>query len=147
MSNQIDSPKDPVLADSGRFPGDFHSVAKQSPFRIAFRLDFGLQNGPKINEISSFGALCFASAFWDAKLMNFGGLQGWKPLNLLRKSKVFRKIYFTRLGRFSVDSRGQKYIEIHQNSLPNAIIFSTSFSKRIFMIFSSNLEPKNPSTF
>ena len=75
MSNQIDSPKAPILANSGRGAGDLHSVAKQAPFRIAFRLDFGGQNGPKIDEISSFGALRFTSEFQAAKLMILGGAQ------------------------------------------------------------------------
>ena len=54
MSNQIDNPKAPRLANLRRVAGDFHSVAKQAPFRIAFLLDFGGQNYPKIDEISSF---------------------------------------------------------------------------------------------
>ena len=76
MSSQIDSLKPPVLANLGRGAGEFHSVAKQAPFRIAFRVDFGGQNHPKIDEISSFGAFRFAFAFWDAKLMIFGGARG-----------------------------------------------------------------------
>ena len=76
MSNQIDSPKAPVLSNFGRVAGDLHSVAKQVPFRVAFRVDFGGQNHPKIDEISSFGAFRFAFAFWDAKLMIFGGARG-----------------------------------------------------------------------
>ena len=105
MSNQIDSPKAPRLANLGRGPGELHSVAKQAPFRIAFRVEFGGQNGPKINEISSFGALRFTSEFQAAKLVIFGGAQSWKSLVLLRKNKVFRKIDFlltrTICGRFS----------------------------------------------
>ena len=73
MSSQIDSLKPPALADLRRFAGDLHSVAKQAPFRVAFRVDFGSENGPKIDEISSFGALRFTSAFRAAKLMIFGG--------------------------------------------------------------------------
>ena len=76
MSSQIDSLKPPPLANFGRGAGEFHSVVKQTPFRIAFRLEFGGQNGPKIDEISSFGALRFAFAFWDANLMIFGGARG-----------------------------------------------------------------------
>ena len=76
MNSQIDSPKPPTLANFGRGLGDFHSIAKQAPFYIAFRLDFGGQNHPKIDEISSFGAFRFAFAFWDAKLMIFGGARG-----------------------------------------------------------------------
>ena len=75
MSNQIDNPETPRWANSGRFAGEIHSVAKQAPFRIAFRVDFGGQNDPKIDEISSFGAFRFAFAFRDAKLMIFGGAQ------------------------------------------------------------------------
>ena len=75
MNSQIDSPKPLVLANLGRGAGDFHSVAKQAPFRIAFRLEFGGQNGPKIDEISSFGALRFTSEFQAAKLVIFGGAQ------------------------------------------------------------------------
>ena len=76
MSNQIDSPKAPKLANFGRGAGEIHSVAKQAPFRIAFRVDLGGQTPPKIDEISSFGALRFAFAFPVAKLMISGGPQG-----------------------------------------------------------------------
>ena len=93
MSNQIDNPKDQRLAGLARVAGDLHNVAKQAPFRIAFRVDFGGQNHPKIDEISSFGAFRFAFAFWDAKLMIFGGARGWKSLILLRKNKVFRDFH------------------------------------------------------
>ena len=93
MNSQIDSPKATRLANFGRLPGELHSVAKQTPFRIAFRLQIGGQNHPKINEISSFGAFRFAFAFWDAKLMIFGGARGWKSLILLRKNKVFRDFH------------------------------------------------------
>ena len=75
MSNQIDNPKAPVLVNFGRLAGTFHSVAKQALFCIAFRVDFGFENSPKIDEISSFGALRFASAFQAANLMIFGGPQ------------------------------------------------------------------------
>ena len=54
MSNQIDSPKAPTLANFGRGAGGLHSVAKQAPFRVAFRVHFGGQKPPKIDEISSF---------------------------------------------------------------------------------------------
>ena len=91
MSNQIDSPKAPAWADFRWFPGDFHSVAKQAPFRIAFRVDFGSENGPKIDEISSFGALRFASAFRAEKSLISGGPQSWKSLVSLCKNMVFRE--------------------------------------------------------
>ena len=76
MNSQIDSPKTPWLADLRRGPGGFHSVAKQSLFRVAFRVDFGGQNPLKIHEISSFGAVCFTSLFRAANLMISGGPQG-----------------------------------------------------------------------
>ena len=63
MSKQIDNPK----ADSGRFAGELHSVAKQAPFRIAFRVDFESENCQQIDVISSFGVLQFASAFRAGK--------------------------------------------------------------------------------
>jgi len=75
MSNQIDSPKAPRWANFRRGPGALHSVAKQALFRIAFRVDFGSENGPKIDEISSFGALRFASAFRAGKSLISGGPQ------------------------------------------------------------------------
>ena len=75
MSNQIDSPKAPRLANCGRGPGAVHSVAKQAPFRIAIRVDFRGQNLPKIDEISSFGALRLTYEFQAAKLVIFGGAQ------------------------------------------------------------------------
>ena len=73
MSNQIDNPTHPRLANFGRLPGEIHSVAKPAPLRIAFRVDFGGQKPSKICEISSFGALRFTSAFRAANLMIFGG--------------------------------------------------------------------------
>ena len=76
MSNQIDNPKAPRLAELRRVAGDFHSVAKQAPFRIAFRVDFGGQNDPKIDEISNVTAFRFAFAFRDAKFMIFGRARG-----------------------------------------------------------------------
>ena len=75
MSNEIDSPKAPRPAAFRRFAGEFHSVAKQAPFRVAFRVDFGSENDPKIDEISSFGALRFASALRAGKLLISGGPQ------------------------------------------------------------------------
>ena len=63
MSNQIDNPKAPGLGGSGRGAGDIHSVAKQAPFCIAFRVDFGGQKLPKIDGISSFGASSFRLRF------------------------------------------------------------------------------------
>ena len=60
---------------------------------------------PKIDEISSFGALRFTSEFQAAELVIFGGAQSWKSLILLSKNKVFRKIDLpltgTIFGRFS----------------------------------------------
>ena len=73
MSNQIDNPKALPLAGFRRFAGELHSVAKQAPFRVAFRVDFGSENGPKIDEISTFGALRFASAFRAGKSLIAGG--------------------------------------------------------------------------
>ena len=75
MSNQIDSRKAPRLANFRRFAGGLHSVAKQAPFDVAFWVDFGAQNHPKIHEISSFGALRFASAFRAEKSLISGGPQ------------------------------------------------------------------------
>ena len=54
MSNQIDNPKAPRLASLRRFAGDLHSVTKQTPLRVTFRVHFGGQKPPKIDEISSF---------------------------------------------------------------------------------------------
>ena len=73
MRSLLESPKIMAPVNFRRRPGGFHSVAKQAPFRIAFRLEFGGQNGPKIDEISSFGAFRFTSAFRAAKLVIFGG--------------------------------------------------------------------------
>ena len=112
MSNQIDSPKAPRLANFGRLPGGFHSVTKLTPFCIAFRVNFGGQNPPKIGEISGFGPLCFTSSFRAPNSMIFGGLQGWKTLVLLSKNKVFHEICFsptgTFFGRFSTPKLLQK---------------------------------------
>ena len=113
MSNQIDSPKAPGLANLRRLAGGLHSVATQAPFRIAFWLQIGGQNHPKIDEISSFGAFRFAFAFWDAKLMIFGGARGWKSLILLKETRFFVISTFFLLSRFSIDFRAPKCSEIH----------------------------------
>ena len=108
LRSQIGSPKSVRSVSFRRLPGGFHRVAKPTPFRIAFRLKFGGQNGPKIDEISSFGAIRFTSEFQAAKLVIFGGAQSWKSLILLRKNKVFRKIDLpltgTIFGRFEVEN-------------------------------------------
>ena len=41
LKDQGDSHKDLRPANLARFPGNFHSVAKQASFNIAFRTDFG----------------------------------------------------------------------------------------------------------
>ena len=116
MSNQIDSPKAPRLANLRRFAGEFHSVAKQTLFCIAFRVDFRGQNAPKIVEISSFGAVCFTSSFRAANLMISGGPQGWKTLILPSKNKVFHEIHFPRtgtiFGRFSSPKLGRNPLNL-----------------------------------
>ena len=91
LRSQIGSPKSVSPVNFSWFPGDLRSVAKQAPFRIAFRVDFGSENGLKIDEISSFGALRFASAFRAEKSLISGGPQSWKSLVLRRKNKVFRE--------------------------------------------------------
>ena len=91
MSNQIDSPRTLSLANLWQLAGGFHSVAKQAPFRIAFWIEFGSKNGPEIDEISSFGALRFASAFRAGKSLVSGSPGSWKTLVLLIRNKVFRK--------------------------------------------------------
>ena len=89
MSNQIDSPKAPTLADLRRLAGEFHSVAKQALFRIAFRVDFGAQNPPKIDEISSFEALRFTSEFQAVKLVIFGGTKKLKIIDFTKQKPGF----------------------------------------------------------
>ena len=54
-------------------------------------VDFGSENGPKISEISSFGALRFASAIRAGKSLISKRPQSWKSLVLLSKIKVFHK--------------------------------------------------------
>ena len=75
MRSQIGSPKVVSPVDFRRGARGFHSVAKQAPFRMAFRVDFGSENGQKTDEISSFGALRFASAFRAEKSLISGGPQ------------------------------------------------------------------------
>ena len=82
MRSQIGSPKVVRPVNFRRAPRGLHSVAKQAPFRIAFRVDSGSENGPKIDEISSFGALRFASAIRVGKSLISGGPQSWKSLVL-----------------------------------------------------------------
>ena len=91
LRSQISSPKSVRPVDFSWFWCDFHSVAKQAPFRIAFRVDFGSGNGPKINQILSFGGLRSASAFRAEKSLISRGPQSWKSLVLLSKNKVFRE--------------------------------------------------------
>ena len=63
MRSQIGSPKVVRPVDFRRGARGFHRVAKQAPFDVAFGVNFGAQNHPKIDEISSFGAFRFASHF------------------------------------------------------------------------------------
>ena len=107
MSNQIDSPKAPALADFRRGPGETHSVAKQALFRVAFRVDFGGQNPPKIYEISSFGAVCFASSFGATNLQFPEPPKAEKHWFYQAKTRFFMKSTFLVLGRFLVDFRSQ----------------------------------------
>ena len=100
MSNQIDSPKAPRLADLRLGPGDFHSVAKQTPFRVAFRVDFGGQNPSKIHVISSFGAVCFTSSFRAANLRFPEAPKAEKHWFYLAKTRFFMKSTFLVLGVF-----------------------------------------------
>ena len=75
LRSQIGSPKVVRPVNLRRFAGGLHSVAKPTPFCVAFRVDFGSENCPKIDEISSFGALRFASAFRAEKSVISGGPQ------------------------------------------------------------------------
>ena len=147
MSNQIDSPKAPGLADFGRGAGDIHSVAKQAPFCIAFRVDFGGQKPHKIDEISSLGALCFLFAFRAANLMIFGEPGSWKTLILPSKNKVFRKISCPPTSTFFDGFSIPKSLQNPLNLASKRYCFLTSFSKRILMIFASNLEVQKPLNF
>ena len=54
MRSRFGRPKAMTPVNLRRLARGFHSVAKQAPFRIAFQVDFGGQNAPKIDEISSF---------------------------------------------------------------------------------------------
>ena len=87
MRSQIGSPKVVRPVDFSRLACGFHSVAKQAPFRIAFRVDFQSQNGPKTMEMSIFRTLCFASAFRAAKMTIPAGPQSCKSL-VLPKQKL-----------------------------------------------------------
>ena len=147
MSNQIDSPKAPGLGGSGRGPGDIHSVAKQAPFCIAFRVDFGGHCLPKIDEISSLGALCFLFAFRAANFMILESLEAEKRWFYWGKTTFFVKSAVLQQVRFSIDFRYQNCSKIYWIWLPNAIVFLTWFSERILMIFASNLEVQKPSNF
>ena len=59
MRSQIGGPKAMPPVALRRLPGDFHSVAKQASFRIAFRSDFGGFGRPKWMPKSMFEALFF----------------------------------------------------------------------------------------
>ena len=139
LRSQIGSPK--VLRPVGlrRLPSDFHSVAKQAPFRIAFRVDFGSENGPKIDEISSFGALRFASAFRAEKSLISRGPQSWKSLVLLRKNKVFRETKLLPTGTIFGWFFTPKLLQNPLKVASKCYCFLTSFWKRILMILWSNL--------
>ena len=113
MSNQIDNPKAPALADLRRGPGGFHSVAKQAPFRVACWVDFGGQNPPKINEISSFGAVCFMSSFRAANLRFPEPPKAEKHWFYNAKTRFFMKSSLLVLVRFSVNFRPPNWSEIH----------------------------------
>ena len=100
MSSQIDNPKAPTLADFRRVSGGSHSVAKQGPFCVAFRVDVGGQNPPKINEISSFGAVCFTSSFRAANLRFPEPPKAEKHWFYQAKTMIFTKSDHRKKGRF-----------------------------------------------
>ena len=147
MSNQIDSPRTLRRANFWRLPGDLHSVAKQTVFCIAFRVDFRGQNAPKIVEISSFGAVCFTSSVRAANLMISGGPQSWKTLILPSKTRFFMKSTFLVLGHLLVDFPPKIWSEIHGIWVLNVVVFSTVFSKWILLILGSHLGVKKPVIF
>ena len=57
------------------------------------------------------------------------------------------KSAFLQLGRFAIDFLPQNGSENHEIWLPDAIVFSTSFSERILMILGFNLEVPKPCIF
>ena len=82
-----------------RGPRDFHSVAKQASFCIAFWSDFGGfwsdfggQNGCQNRFLGCFFAMLFSTAFWHRFLIDFRRLKTWKIAISLRKNNDFYKI-------------------------------------------------------
>ena len=57
------------------------------------------------------------------------------------------KSTFLVLARFLVDFPPQNYSEIHEMLVLNAVVFSTSFSKRILLIWGFHLDVKKPLNF
>ena len=74
MLSQIRNPKPPTLADAGRVPGEFHSVAKQAScetsfFRVPGRFwtDLGRFSDAKMAPKIDFGKF-FRDAFFECVL-------------------------------------------------------------------------------
>ena len=63
------------------------------------------------------------------------------------KTRFFVKPRFLQLGRFFIDFRPLNCFKIYESLLPDAIVFSTSFSKWILMILGSDLEVQKPLNF
>ena len=104
------------------------NLKKSMKFRVLQRLFFVYVSSCKFND--------FRRA---RKLKNVGFSSG--------KTTFFVKSAVLQLGEFSIDFRYHNCSKIHKIWLPNAIVFLTSFSDRILMIFASNLEVQKPLNF
>ena len=82
MRSQIGGPKAMPPVNLRRLAGDFHSVAKQASFNVAFGVDlegfwevFGGQNRGQNQFLGGFFSMFFSSAFRHRFLTVFGRLE------------------------------------------------------------------------
>ena len=102
MPSHLDALQTPTPVNLRRFPCDFHSVAKQASFRIAFWRDFnrfwegfGGQNGARNRILGGFFALFFSSTFGNRFFGDFSRFLKVRTLIFVSTASVsehFRKI-------------------------------------------------------
>ena len=73
MPGRMDALQTMVSVNFRRFAGDFHSVAKQASFGIAFWLKNGSQIEAESGSKPCFADVLFEHAFWKVKTSISGG--------------------------------------------------------------------------
>ena len=150
MQSHFRSPKVATPVNIRRFPGDFHSVAKQASFYIAFGKDFGgfwrpkwmlkLTLGPVLFDVVL--ECVFASIFvriFEARNLKNRVLASTGAQFL--QNRRFRKSYEKNMILASFLEAEAKKIRLKIDSKMS--YFKASHFKRFFFDFASILETKN----